>query len=115
MSGLLIPNTFDPKGKTIQIAKAEFKSATYSNLINITGSGYLICVSTHSGYKAASFLRVVVDGVEILNGLIGTGTTESAGGGDITFMVKFSASLLIQVHSNNASYSTHSVAVCLLD
>ena len=115
IGGIAGQGGFDPKGKTIKINNAGIASTSYVDLVSITGSGYLISVSTHSGYKADTRLRVVVDGVEILNGRIGTGSTESAGGGDITFMIKFSTSLLIQLHSGNASYSCHSTSVCLLD
>lgn len=105
----------NPSVKTPQINAAIVQSASYQNLVSITGSGLLVGVSISAFYKCAAHLRIVVDGVEKLAHYMCSGTTESAGGGGLSLLIPFSTSLLIQIHSGNASYQASAVSSVLLD
>lgn len=111
MSGLLIPNTFDPKGKTPLIACASRVGTTYNTILNVTGSGYLIGImlyATNSGY-----FRVTLDGVVLVDESPLYGGYGAAGG--IALTMKFNTSLKVEIKNNTADKSTAGTVAYLLD
>lgn len=68
MSGLLIPNTFDPKGKTPQLFFSQTTNAQV-DVCNITGSGYLTSIDIGAYSAQYNLITIIVDGVTVYSGI----------------------------------------------
>lgn len=113
MSGLLISNTFDPKGKTPKVANATASSTSFADLINITGKGYLIGVDAVMAYSNAAFVKLVIDGATIIDGTIQFSGGHNYSSNSLPLIFRFESSLQVQIKVND--YSTTFFASYLLD
>lgn len=113
MSGLLIPNTFDPKGKTPNVVDAAVSSTSFADLINITGKGYLIGIDAVMAYSNAAFVKLIIDGVTIIDGSIQFSGGHNYGSNSLPLIFRFETSL--QVQAKVGDYSTIFFAAYLLD
>ena len=114
MSGLLIPNTFDPKGKTNGVARAQtLGSAGEQTVLSISGSGYLIGITM--SVRNDGYLKLVIDGVEklsISNVLMSNAYGSSNG---MSFIMRFKSSLLITHKAGTSGETVYTHVMYLLD
>ena len=111
MSGLLIPNTFDPKNKTgASTGFVATAGTTYTDLLNITGSGYLIgLIVGCGGTDGKHYTKLVVDGVTLWDK---QDSTTGYGAQGQPIFIRFNSSLQIQ-HKHQTYGWTN--AIYLLD
>lgn len=111
MSGLLIPNTFDPKGKTPNIAYGSTSGTPYIDVLNISGSGYL--ESVHLGGIEYPCLKVIVDGVTLLDNNIAYSSYSAYA--VLVTIFKFKTSLQIQIKNKTNNKPANATVCYLLD
>lgn len=97
MSGLLIPNNFDPKNKNKRVAVTDSTSTTYYNVVSISGKGYLMSISQSGATDTTTvrgYIKIVVDGITVYDGVISC----LYRGGTLAMMpiFRFENSLLVQ-------------------
>lgn len=102
MSGLLIPNTFDPKNKIGNISNSTTTSTTYINALTVSGSGMLIGVFPIVSFEVNGSIQIIVDGVTRFDGVVGYGY-RSGNNMSISCFFEFKTSLVInhKVSANN--------------
>ena len=111
MNGMIFgQGGFSPDGKTPRVARAQsLGSAGEQTVLSLTGSGYLIGIST--GAENNCLLKLVLDNVTLMN-------IEDAGYGaanGMPFMMRFKSSLLITHKAVTTNKLVYTQIMYLLD
>lgn len=103
----------DPASKTRGFASATNALTTYTDLINISGSGYLIGMSQSS--PEDQYTKIVIDGVTMIDLLTAPTSVNKNGAFNLPMMLRFRSSLQIQIKSGSTSYTTIGTVSYILD
>jgi len=107
MSGLLIPNTFDPKNKVSGMTTHTTTSQTMVDALNISGAGYFLGLTLTNWGSATPSLNLIVDGVNKSGAAIN--------GHTVVGPIRFETSLQIQHRVDAASSTCRTAITYLLD
>lgn len=104
---------FDPSGKTPQITRGKMIGTTLTEIINVSGSGYLIAAWLWS-YKGG-YVDIIVDGVTLLNSSEFIQNVAYGAGGGFTLFFKFCSSIVVKAKNSTAGETVLAAVSYLLD
>jgi len=97
IGGIAGQGGFDSKGKTLGVAQASTSGTTYVNVLNISGSGYLMALSQVGTSTGA--VKIVIDGITVFDGSMLNSSYPS----NLALITRFETSLLVQVKGNGTT------------
>lgn len=105
---------FSPDGKTPMVARAQtLGSAGEQTVLSLTGSGYLIGIST--GAVNNYYLKLVLDGNTLMSIADSVMYAGYGGANGMPFMMRFESSLLITHKAGTSDKSVFTQVMYLLD
>lgn len=110
LGGIAGQSGFDSKGKTVNTISGGTSSTTYADLVNVSGSGYLVSVFNNADGSTQGWVQIVIDGVTKHDYQM----SYSASSGGFVLLCRFEASLIIR-HKKVGTYASETMVVYLLD